>query len=78
MVSLYILQTWSQPVLHIIYMNKHQRQMLQAFIRIEDPYWFPAKRDVPWSNKHSVEVVVEDEDSPVDEHDEINAAPCSV
>lgn len=42
------------------------------------PYWFPAKRDVTRSNKHSVEVVVEDEDSPVDEHDEINAASCSV
>lgn len=44
----------------------------------EDPYWFPAKRNVSRSNKHRIEVVVEDEDSPVDEHEEVNAAPCSV
>lgn len=42
------------------------------------PYWFPAKRNVSRSNKHSVEVVVKYEDSPVDEHDEVNAPPCSV
>lgn len=45
---------------------------------IEDPYWFPAKRDVARSNKHCIKVVVEDEDSPVDEHEEVNAASCSV
>lgn len=41
-------------------------------------YWFPSKRDVPRSNKHSIEVVVQDENSPVEEHDEIDAASCSV
>lgn len=35
-------------------------------------------RNVSWSDKHSIEVVVENEHSPVDEHDEVNAAPCSV
>lgn len=42
------------------------------------PYWFPAKRDVPRSNKHSIEVVVQDENSPVEEHYEVDAASCSV
>lgn len=41
-------------------------------------YWFPAKRDASRSNKHSIEVVVKDKDSPVDEHDEVNAASCCV
>lgn len=45
---------------------------------IDDPYWFPAKRDASRSYKHSIEVVVKDKDSPVDEHDEVNAASCCV
>ncbi len=45
---------------------------------MEGSYWFPAKRNVSRSNEHSVEVVVEDENSPVDEHDEVNAASCCV
>lgn len=45
---------------------------------IKNPYWFPSEGDVSRSNKHSVEVVVENEDSPVEEHDEVNAATCSV
>ena len=52
--------------------------MSKAFILTEDSYWFPAERDVSRSNKHGIEVVVEDEDSPVDEHEEVNAASCSV
>lgn len=34
--------------------------------------------DVSRSNKHSIKVVVEDEDTPVEEHDEVNAASRSV
>lgn len=35
-------------------------------------------RYVSRANKHSVEVVVQDKDCPVDEHNEVNATPCSV
>lgn len=52
--------------------------MLANVCVLNYPYWFPAKRNVSRSNKHSIEVVVKYEDSPVDEHDEVNAPPCSV
>lgn len=43
-----------------------------------DTYWFPAKRNVSRPYKHSIEVVVKDEDSPVDEHNKVDASSCSV
>lgn len=45
---------------------------------VANPYWFPAERNVSRSNKHSIEVVVEDEDSPVEKHNEVDATSCSV
>lgn len=52
--------------------------MSYAFILIEKPYWFPAMKNVSRSNKHRIEVVVEDEDSPVEKHNEVDATSCSV
>lgn len=40
----------------------------------QNSYWFPAKRNISRPNKHGVEVVVEDKNSPVYEHEEVNAA----
>lgn len=43
-----------------------------------DTYRFPAERNVSRPYKHRIEVVVKDQDSPVDEHKKVDAAPCSV
>lgn len=41
-------------------------------------YRRPPQRDVPRADKHGAEVVVEDHDGPVEEHDEVDASPGGV
>lgn len=73
-----ILEKLSQHFLHeTTTPHKHTRDKCYIFPS-DNPYRFPAKWDVPRSYKHSIEVVVKDKDSPIDEHDEVNAATCRV
>ena len=67
---------WLHPLKHVTILLSKQTPVKK--VKRLCAYWSPAKRDVPRSYKHSIEVVVEDKDSPVYEHDEVNAASCSV
>lgn len=35
-------------------------------------YWFPPQRDKARTNKHGIEVIIKNHDSPIDQHDEIH------
>ncbi len=62
-------------------LGEHKTFLSKAVICWNSPkqtYRFPLQRNVTRANKHGIKVVVKNEDGPVNEHDEVDAASCGV